>query len=46
MSDACSTHKTDEKPLQSSSLKSEGKIPLGRLGMGGRILLKQISDLK
>jgi hypothetical protein len=46
MSDACSTHETDEEPLQSSILKSERKIPLGRLGMGRRILLKQTSDLK
>ena len=37
-------HETDEKLLQSSSLKSEGKIPLGRIRYGQKNIT--ITDLR
>lgn len=44
MSDACSTHETDVKRLQNSSLKSEGKIPFGRITYGRKNITK--TDLR
>jgi hypothetical protein len=42
MSGECSTHGRDEKSLKILVGKPEGKRPLGRLGVGGKIILELI----